>query len=104
VINIADMLEKATRGFYKSTPHRVLNSGKERYSIPYHYDPGFDQKVFELEFEVSEEDKKVIEKTRAYKRMDEANIEALSKTIGEHYIAKHGVTFPDLAERFLKQK
>ena len=104
VINIADMLEKATRGFYKSTPHRVVNLGKERYSIPYHYDPGYDQKVFELDFKVSEEDRKIIEKTRAYKRMDEANIEELNRTIGEHYISKHFVTFPDLAERFLKQK
>ena len=74
VINIGDMLEKATKGFYKSTPHRVVCTGKERYSIPYHYDPGYDQKVFELNFEVNEEEKRIMEKTRAYKRIDEASI------------------------------
>ena len=76
------MLEKATRGFYKSTPHRVVNAGKERYSIPYHYDPGYDQKVFELNFEVNEEDKRIMEKTRAYKRIDETSIDKLNRTIG----------------------
>ena len=50
VVNIGDMLEKATRRLYKSTPHRVTNLGKERYSIPYHYEPGYDQKVVELDF------------------------------------------------------
>ena len=68
------MLEKATKGLYKSTPHRVVCTGKERYSIPYFYDPGYDQKVYELDFEVTEEDKKIMEKTRAYKRIDKANI------------------------------
>mgnify|MGYP000179809611 CR=1 FL=1 len=50
VVNIADLLEKATKGLYKSTPHQVVNYGKERFSIPYHYDPGYDQKIYELEF------------------------------------------------------
>lgn len=44
VINIGDILEKMTRGLYKSTPHRAKNTqGKSRYSIPYFYDPGWDQ-------------------------------------------------------------
>ena len=37
VVNIGDMLEKATRRLYKSTPHRIFNLGKERFSIPYHF-------------------------------------------------------------------
>ena len=45
VINIGDMLQKMTKGLYKSTPHRVVVTGKERYSIPYFYDPGWDEKI-----------------------------------------------------------
>lgn len=38
-INIGDMLQEATQGYYKSTPHRVINplddsKHKSRYSIP----------------------------------------------------------------------
>lgn len=46
VINIGDILEKMTRGLYKSTPHRAKNTqGKSRYAIPYFYDPGWDQEI-----------------------------------------------------------
>jgi len=45
VINIGDMMQKMTKGFYKSTPHRVVCSGQERYSFPYFYDPGWDEKI-----------------------------------------------------------
>jgi isopenicillin N synthase-like dioxygenase len=39
-----------TKGLYKSTPHRVEVIGKERFSIPYFYDSGYDEKLFELDF------------------------------------------------------
>lgn len=35
VINIGDMLEAWTNGVYKATLHRVVNHGRERFSIPY---------------------------------------------------------------------
>ena len=92
-----------TKGLYKSTPHRVVCTGKERYSIPYFYDPGYAEKIVELEIETNEEERKVMEKTRAYKRIDKGKIEELNKTIGEYYIQKHFAAFPDLAERFLKR-
>ena len=88
MVNIGDLLEKATRGFYKSTPHRVVNYGNERLSIPYFYSPGFDQKIFPLDFWTTREEKKVMEKTRSYKRIDEANIQELNQTIGQRYIQK----------------
>ena len=103
VINIGDMLQKMTKGLYKSTPHRVICTGKERFSIPYFYDPGWDQKIPVLDIFISEEEKEVLEKTRNYKRIDKGNIEELSQTIGEYYLAKHSVAFPELYERFLKQ-
>jgi isopenicillin N synthase-like dioxygenase len=35
VVNIGDMLEAWTNGTFRSTPHRVLNLSKERFSMPY---------------------------------------------------------------------
>jgi isopenicillin N synthase-like dioxygenase len=56
VINIGDILERMTRGLYKSTPHRAKNvQGKSRYSVPYFYDPNWDAEIKELDIKVSEE-------------------------------------------------
>ena len=42
-----------TRGLYKSTPHRVMNTEKKsRYSIPYFYDPGWNSPIRELEIKI----------------------------------------------------
>lgn len=75
VINIGDILEKMTRSFYKSTPHRVKNTlGKSRFSIPYFYDPGWDQEIKELDIKVSEEETKILAKNSNYKRWDNVNL------------------------------
>jgi isopenicillin N synthase-like dioxygenase len=48
VVNLGDMLERWTNGLFRSTQHRVLTTyatQKERYSIPFFYEPDFDTRV-----------------------------------------------------------
>ncbi len=50
VVNIGDMMERWTNGAFTSTVHRVINvSGRERYSIPFFFDPDFSTPVVCLE-------------------------------------------------------
>ncbi|MEO0566254.1 MAG: 2-oxoglutarate and iron-dependent oxygenase domain-containing protein [Pseudomonadota bacterium] len=42
VVNIGDMLEAWSNGILRSTPHRVLNTSPERYSLPYFVAANYD--------------------------------------------------------------
>jgi len=49
IVNIGDLLETWSGGYFVSTPHRVINlSGVERYSFPYFAVPRFDVVVSSL--------------------------------------------------------
>jgi isopenicillin N synthase-like dioxygenase len=46
VVNIGDMMQRWTKGLYKSNLHRVINSGnEERYSMPFFYDGNLECKL-----------------------------------------------------------
>ena len=44
VVNIGDLLSRLTGGRFKSTYHRVRDTGIERYSVPFFFEPRFDSK------------------------------------------------------------
>jgi len=46
IVNIGDMLEIWTNGWYKATPHRVeSHSSLDRLSLPFFFDPGFEATI-----------------------------------------------------------
>jgi isopenicillin N synthase-like dioxygenase len=92
VCNIGDMLERMTGGRYRSTPHRVRNTGSSnRLSFPFFFDPGWDadvRMVPEVAGGARTDD--------AQARWDRANVHELTGTYGEYLLSKVSKVFPEL--------
>ena len=88
------MLDRITKGFYRSTPHRVRNrSGHGRLSFPFFFDPNFDAKVEPIDLghvPVPEDDKK--------QRWDGASVHEFKGTYGDYVLAKVAKVFPELGQ------
>lgn len=97
ICNIGDMLDRLTRGMYRSTPHRVLNSaGRDRLSFPFFFDPNFDAEVRpieELSGHAIEDD--------SHERWDRANVHEIGGTYGDYLLAKVSKVFPQLRREVL---
>lgn len=95
VCNIGDMLDRMTGGLYRSTPHRVRNvSGKDRYSYPLFFDPGFEAVIRPLPIAASARDD-------SHERWDRANVHAFEGTYGEYLLGKVSKVFPELVREVL---
>jgi isopenicillin N synthase-like dioxygenase len=97
VVNIGDMLDRMTRGLYRSTPHRVLNaSARDRLSFPFFFDPGFDARVQPIESIAVE---RFVDDRAS--RWDRASVHEFEGTYGDYVLAKVGKVFPELRRQVM---
>jgi isopenicillin N synthase-like dioxygenase len=97
VCNIGDMLDRMTRGLFRSTPHRVRNPApRNRLSFPFFFDPGFFTRVqpIELPGQAALRDDKET-------RWDRSSVHAFEGTYGDYLLNKVGKVFPQLQQTVL---
>ena len=92
VCNIGDMLDRITRGRYRSTPHRVRNtSGRSRLSFPFFFDPNFEARILPIDLpdaETPRDDKD--------ERWDKASVHDFEGAYGDYVLSKVSKVFPEL--------
>lgn len=96
VCNIGDMLDRMTRGVFRSTPHRVRNPApRDRLSFPFFFDPNFFARVqpIDLPGEAPPDDQA--------ERWDKTSVHAFQGTYGDYLLNKVGKVFPQLRESVL---
>jgi isopenicillin N synthase-like dioxygenase len=97
VCNIGDMLDRMTRGLYRSTPHRVRNPApRNRLSFPFFFDPNYYARVQPIElagWQPPADDRD--------ERWDRASIHAFQGTYGDYLLNKVGKVFPELRQAVL---
>ena len=97
VCNIGDMLDRMTRGLYRSTPHRVRNPApRDRLSFPFFFDPNFFAPVRPIDvpgWEPPPDDRD--------ERWDRASVHAFQGTYGDYLLNKVGKVFPELRQAVL---
>jgi isopenicillin N synthase-like dioxygenase len=94
VCNIGDMLDRMTRGLYRSTPHRVHNPApRDRLSFPFFFDPNFFAPVQPIELPGG-----YTPRDDWAERWDRASVHAFQGTYGEYLLNKVGKVFPELRQ------
>ena len=92
VCNIGDMLDRITRGLYRSTPHRVLNrSRRSRYSYPFFFDPHFDAQITPVDLSQT-----TVPEDDPQERWDQSSVHAFQGTYGDYIMGKVSKVFPEL--------
>jgi isopenicillin N synthase-like dioxygenase len=96
VCNIGDMLDRMTKGVFRSTPHRVRNPApRDRLSFPFFFDPNFFARVQPIDLPGVEAPEDQDE------RWDHANVHAFQGTYGDYVLNKVGRVFPELRQAAL---
>ncbi|WP_224368934.1 isopenicillin N synthase family dioxygenase [Hyalangium versicolor] len=98
VCNIGDMLDRMTRGVYRSTPHRVQNrAGRDRLSLPLFFDPGWTAEVHPIEAaalgSAASDDQS--------ERWDGQSVHTFRGTYGDYLLGKVSKVFPELRAEVL---
>ena len=97
VCNIGDMLDRMTRGIYRSTPHRVKNTTRaSRLSFPLFFDPNFFWKVKAIDLpnpSIAPDD--------SNERWDRVNVHVFEGTYGDYVLNKVSKVFPQLRSAVL---
>lgn len=97
VCNIGDMLDRLTRGLYRSTPHRVRNlSLHDRLSFPFFFDPNFESEIKPIEFA----NPATLQDDRN-DRWDKASVHDFSGTYGDYVLNKVSKVFPELRQNVI---
>jgi isopenicillin N synthase-like dioxygenase len=95
VCNLGDMLERMTGGRYRSTPHRVRNTGSaDRLSFPFFFDPAWDAEVRPVPTLAGDP-------APARQRWDGSDLESVHGTYGAYLTARVGKVFPALRAKVL---
>jgi isopenicillin N synthase-like dioxygenase len=98
VANIGDMLDRLTGGWYRSTPHRVLNaSGRNRLSFPFFFDPDFTAEIPPLPWRAAVT-------SGGQPRWDGQNLHAFTGTYGDYLLSKVSKVFPQLRREVLQDE
>jgi len=97
VCNIGDMLDRLTKGLYRSTPHRVLNTSKrDRLSFPFFFDPNFEAAIEAIDLSHVQ-----LPANDSTERWDGANVHHFEGTYGDYILGKVSKVFPDLKKDVL---
>ncbi len=97
VCNIGDMLDRMTRGLYRSTPHRVRNPApRDRLSFPFFFDPNFFAEVRPIDLPAG-----VAPPDDAAERWDRTSVHAFRGTYGDYLLNKVGKVFPGLRQEVM---
>lgn len=97
ICNIGDMLDRLTRGIYRSTPHRVINtSQRDRLSFPFFFDPNVEAQIQPIEGLERRESA-----DGADERWDHANVHEFAGTYGDYLLNKVSKVFPQLRDEVL---
>jgi isopenicillin N synthase-like dioxygenase len=112
VVNLGDALEHYTGGLYRATPHRVvqrMGATHSRLSMPYFFDPGFDETMTNIVPQLSsalQEAIKVRKEQDEYltRRWDKANPSSFQGKYGDYLLSKISKVFPNLFNKFVAGK